>query len=331
MQHQPRVLLTHNIPKKGIDLLKEHFEVYILEPDNSIDVQLNKLLPSFDYLIPLLSVRISGDLLRKCPKLKGIANYAVGYNNIDIDAAIECDIPVSNTPDVLTNATADLTWGLILASMRRIVEGDQECRQTSFSGWAPEYMLGYEITGKTLGIIGMGRIGAAVAKRATGFDMKICYYSRSPSKYNSELLNMEQIIDFKNFLKSCDIISLHVPYTEETHHLIGENEFDLMKKDSFLINTSRGKVVDEVALINALKEGKIAGAGLDVYYNEPIIPKELRDLNNTVLTPHIGSATKFARELMAKMVAENIIAIENGFPPPNIIPEMKKESVKGNH
>jgi glyoxylate reductase len=323
--------LTHKIPKIGLNLLKEHFEVYILEPDNSIDVQLNKLLPSFDYLIPLLSVRVSGNLLRKCPKLKGIANYAVGYNNIDIDAAIECDIPVSNTPDVLTNATADLTWGLILTSMRRIVEGDQECRQTSFSGWAPEYMLGYEITGKTLGIIGMGRIGAAVARRAIGFDMKICYYSRSPSKYNSELLNMEQIIDFKKFLKSCDIISLHVPYTEQTHHLIGENEFDLMKKASFLINTSRGRVVDEVALINALKEDKIAGAGLDVYYNEPIIPKELRDLNNIVLTPHIGSATKFARESMAKMVAENLIAIENGFPPPNIIPEMKKESVKGNH
>ncbi|MHA2109551.1 MAG: hypothetical protein ACW99R_17725, partial [Candidatus Hodarchaeales archaeon] len=134
MQHRSRVLLTHKIPKIGLNLLKEHFEVYILEPDNSIDVQLNKLLPSFDYLIPLLSVRVSGNLLRKCPKLKGIANYAVGYNNIDIDAAIECDIPVSNTPDVLTNATADLTWGLILTSMRRIVEGDQECRQTSFSG-----------------------------------------------------------------------------------------------------------------------------------------------------------------------------------------------------
>ena len=325
MQNKPSVLLTHKIPKIGIDLLKENFEVQVLDSDDSMDTQLKELLPSFDYLIPLLSVTIDGDLLRSCPNLKGIANYAVGYNNIDINAAIECNIPISNTPDVLTNATADLTWGLILATTRRIVEGDQECRNSSFSGWAPEYLLGYEISGKILGIVGMGRIGTAVAKRALGFDMKICYYSRSPSKYIPKSMNLERIIDFNQFLDSCDIISLHVPYSEETHHLIGEDEFKLMKKESFLINTSRGKVVDEAALIKALKNGEITGAGLDVFYNEPSIPKELRKLSNTVLTPHIGSATIFARNSMAIMVAENIIAIENGLSPPNLIPEMKKE------
>ncbi|PWI48012.1 D-glycerate dehydrogenase [Candidatus Heimdallarchaeota archaeon B3_Heim] len=331
MQRKKRVLLTHKIPEIGIDLLKKHFEVVILDSEGSLDIQLNKILPTVDYLISLLSVRIDNNLLRKFPNLKGIANYAVGYNNIDINAAIECGIPVTNTPDVLTNATADLTWGLILAVTRRIVEGDKECRQATFSGWAPEYMLGYELSGKTLGIVGMGRIGTAVAKRGTGFDMKICYHSRTKSKDLPESMKAVHLPDLKTFLESCDIVSLHVPYTDKTHHFIGENELNWMKKNAFLINTSRGKVIDEVALINTLSESKIAGAGLDVYYNEPLIPKGLRELNNTVLTPHIGSATKQAREAMAIMVAENIIAIEKGLIPPNLIPEMKKEILKGNH
>ena len=331
MQRKIRELLTHIIPKKGIELLKNHFEVVILDSGCSPDIQLSKILPTVDYLVSLLSVRIDSNLLEKCTNLKGIANYAVGYNNIDVSAAIECGIPVTNTPDVLTNATADLTWGLILAVTRRIVEGDQECRQAAFSGWAPEYMLGYELSGKTLGIVGMGRIGSAVAKRWTGFDMKICYYSRSKSNNLPDSMKVTYIPELKELLESCDIVSLHVPYTDETHHLIGENELDLMKNNAFLINTSRGKVIDEVALIKALSERKIAGAGLDVYYNEPLIPKEMRELNNIVLTPHIGSATKQAREAMAIMVAENIIAIEKGLIPPNLIPEMKKENLKGNH
>ncbi|MHA2095618.1 MAG: 2-hydroxyacid dehydrogenase, partial [Candidatus Hodarchaeales archaeon] len=297
----------------------------ILDSKQSIELQLNQALPKADYLVSLLSVKIKSDLLEKCPNLKGIANYAVGYNNIDINAAIEYGIPVTNTPDVLTNATADLTLGLILASTRRIIEGDQECRNDNFTGWGPEYMLGYELSGKTLGIVGLGRIGSAVAKRALGFGMRICYFSRSPSKHQPESVTAAFIPDLHKFLQSSDIVSLHVPYTNDTHHLISEHELKLMKKTAFLINTSRGKVIDEKALISALKDGKIAGAALDVFYNEPEIPKELRELNNVVLTPHIGSATIEAREAMAILVAENIISIEKGGTPPNLIPEMKKK------
>ncbi len=324
MPDPTRVLLTHKIPKKGLDLLKKRFKLLYLDSDEPITPQLHKMLPTVEYLVPLLSISVSEELLRKCPKLKGIANYAVGYNNIDISAAINYNIKVTNTPDVLTNATADLVWALILSVSRRIVESDQVCRNNQFKGWLPELMLGTELTGKTLGIIGMGRIGQAVAKRALGFDMNIQYYGRS-KKSLDDLGDPKFIPDLNTLLKTSDIISLNVPYSEITHHLIDEAEFTTMKNSAFLINTARGRVVNERALIQALKTGQIAGAGLDVFYDEPRIPKELIDLDNVVLTPHIGSATVQTREAMAIMVAENIIAIEDGKIPKNLIPEMKKK------
>ncbi len=328
MPNPPRVLFTHKIPKKGLDLLKTRFELVYLDDDKPIMPQLHKMLPTADYLVPLLSVNVNEDLLSKCPKLKGIANYAVGYNNIDVPAAIKYNIQITNTPDVLTNATADLVWALILTVARRIVESDKLCRNEQFKGWLPELMLGTELSGKTLGIIGMGRIGQAVAKRALGFGMSIQYNGRS-EKSLKDLGNPQFIPDLKNLLKSSDIISLNVPYSDETHHLIDEHELMLMKKSAILINTARGRVVNERALIQALKLGEIAGAGLDVFYDEPQIPKELCNLNNVVLTPHIGSATVQTREAMAIMVAENIIAIEDGKVPKNIISEIKmKKKIK---
>ena len=319
-----RVLLTHKIPKKGLDLLKKRFELVYLDSDKSITAQLHKKLPTVEYLVPLLSISVNEELLSKSQKLKGIANYAVGYNNIDISAAIKYNIQVTNTPDVLTNATADLVWALILSITRRIVESDQMCRNNQFKGWLPELMLGTELTGKKLGIIGMGRIGQAVAKRALGFDMNVQYYGRS-KKSLVNLGNPKFIPDLSTLLKTSDIISLNIPYSENTHHLIDEAEFSMMKNSAFLINTARGRVVNERALIQALKTGQIAGAGLDVFYDEPHIPEELSELNNVVLTPHIGSATVQTREAMAVMVAENIIAIEDGKIPENLIPEMRKK------
>ncbi|MFX0151728.1 MAG: 2-hydroxyacid dehydrogenase [Candidatus Hodarchaeota archaeon] len=324
MKPRARVLCTHKIPDIGLRLLHEHAEVIILDDNSSLKPQLLELIPTVDYLVPLLSVEVTDVLLESAPKLKGIANYAVGYNNIDIQAAINRNILVTNTPGVLTNATADLVWGLILSVTRRIIEGDKICRDNAFPGWLPEYLLGFEVTGKTLGIIGLGRIGTAVVKRAIGFDMKVLYYSRSRKKEIEKKFGLTFKENLDDLLKEADIISLNLPYTPGTQDMISKRELSLMKSSAFLINTARGKLVNEKDLITALKQKKIAGAGLDVFYDEPHISKELRELSNVVLTPHIGSATIKARNAMAKIVAENILAMERGEQPPNLIPEMKE-------
>ncbi|UCG01447.1 MAG: D-glycerate dehydrogenase [Candidatus Heimdallarchaeota archaeon] len=323
MNSRPLVLCTHSIPETGLNILKKSMDIKILDETISIKSQLQELLPTADFLIPLLSVDITEDLMDLAPSLRGIANYAVGYNNIDINSAKKRNILVTNTPDVLTNATADLVWGLILTVTRRIVEGDTICRDNKFPGWLPKYLLGFEITGKTLGIIGLGRIGTAVAKRAYGFDMRVLYHSRTRKHSIEAEYNLVFKENLKDVLKEADIISINVPYTSETHHLISEREFEIMKPSAYLINTARGKVINEKVLINALKNKVIAGAALDVFYDEPSIPTELRELKNVVLTPHIGSATTQARNAMAKMVADNILAIERGDQPPNLIPELK--------
>ncbi len=284
---------------------------------------MTKLLPTVDYLVPLLSVPVKDELISIGKKLKGIAVYAVGYNNIDVASAKENGIIVTNTPGVLTNATADLAWALILTLTRRILESDKECRTGNFKGWRPSYMLGFELNGASLGIIGMGRIGTAIAKRGVGFGMDISYHSRNEKFDLPANLNAKFEPNLENLLRKSDIISLNLPYTPETHHLIGKKELGYMKKTAFLINTSRGRVIDEKELIYALQMDQIAGAGLDVFYDEPLIPKKLIELPNVVLTPHIGSATVYARDEMALMVANNIIAIENGEIPPNLIPELK--------
>ena len=296
------VLFTHKIPDLGINIIKEHCDIIILEENLPLKSQLEEYLPNAKYLVSLLSVNIDENIIQLGTRLKAIANYAVGYNNIDIKTAQKKNILVTNTPDVLTNATADLIWGLILAVTRRIVEGDLVCRENTFKGWKPEYMLGFEVTGETIGIVGMGRIGEAVAKRASGFDMKIMYYSRTRKKDLETKYNLVYKETLSELLGEADIVSLNIPYTKETHHLISKKELDSMKNSAYLINTSRGRVIEENDLITALKSKSIAGAALDVFYNEPSIPKTLRDLSNVVLTPHIGSATKNARNAMAKKV-----------------------------
>jgi glyoxylate reductase len=257
---------------------------------------------------------VDGELLSSASHLKIVANYAVGYNNIDLDAARRHHIVVSNTPDVLTDATADLTWALLLATARRVVEGDAVVRSNRWTGWTPTQHLGKEVSGKTLGIIGMGRIGRAVAQRAEGFRMAIRYQSHHsppavPGVWEPRALD--------RLLQESDFVTLHVPLNSKTRHLIGTRELSLMRPTAILINTSRGPVIDEAALAHALQSGTIAGAGLDVYEEEPTVHPLLPSLKQVVLLPHLGSATMQTRVQMGLICLDNIQAVLEGRPAPN--------------
>lgn len=273
---------------------------------------------NYAVVVSMLNDQIDAELLSQAgPDLKLIANYGVGFNNIDVKAANAKGIYVSNTPDVLTDATADLAWALLFAGARRVVEGDNICRTASFS-WAPEYMLGYDVTGKTLGIIGAGRIGSNFARKAVlGFSMNVIYYGRHNSpeldKLGAKLVTLDEL------LAESDYISLHVPLTPETRHMLGADEFAKMKRTAILVNTARGPVIDEAALADALKNHVIAAAGLDVYEREPQIESALKSLANVVLMPHVGSATFDTRTNMGLMIARNIEAVLAGKLPPNMV------------
>lgn len=267
-------------------------------------------------VICTLNERFDAPMLAAAPSLRVIANYAVGYNNIDLDAAKACGVIVTNTPDVLTNATADITWALILAVARRVVEGDQLVRQNRWTGWSPTQMLGVDLADKTLGIIGMGRIGQAVARRAGGFEMKVLYWTRSERSPQPPDASWQRV-SFEELLRRSDFLSLHVPLTQETRHLINEGALRLMKPTAFLINAARGPVVDEAALVKALQEHRLAGAGFDVYEKEPELHPGLRELSQVVLLPHLGSATTETRIKMGMMCVENVLAVLEGKPAPN--------------
>ena len=273
-------------------------------------------------IITMLSDRVDGNLMDAAAGVEIIANYAVGYNNMDVDAATKRGIYLSNTPDVLTDDTADMAFALILAVARRIPEADRLTRNGLYKGWGPEFMLGQSVSGKTLGIIGAGRIGTAVARRAVGFGMDIVYYNRSRKKDVEDF--GAKYVSFEKLLSDSDIVSVHVPLGKETHHLIDRAALESMKRSSILINTSRGPVVDEKALVEALGKGVIAGAGLDVYENEPKLADGLSSLENAVLCPHLGSATRETRGKMADIAAENIISVLNGGLPKTGINEVAK-------
>jgi len=312
---RPIIFLTQPIPAPAIARLEEVFELH----QNTTDSILNKAeliagIKDADVLLCLLTDSIDIEVIDAAPRLKCISNYAVGYNNIDVDHATHKGIVVCNTPGVLTETTADLTWALLMSCARRIVESDRFLRQGRFTGWKPLLLLGNDIHGKTLGIIGMGRIGRAVARRASGFDMRILYYD--PSVDKDSLPAEYEAVELDNLLKNSDFISIHVPLLPATHHLIGAREFALMKSNAVLINTARGPIVDESALIQALREGRIAAAGLDVYEQEPQVPQELIELENAVLLPHIGSASVETRTRMGLLAAENAIAVIQGRTPP---------------
>ena len=315
-----KVLVTARMPEEVLSLIGQDHQVESYDADPPMDRQrLLRSIADKEGLLCTITDRIDTEVLDRAPALQVIANYGVGFEHIDIDGSTRRGIPVTNTPGVLTEATADLAFALVLATARRIVEGDKRVREGKFQYWAPLLFLGQEVNGKTMGIIGMGRIGKAVARRAAGFGMKLIYHSRtrlSPAE-EKELGASWQPLE--TVLREADFVTLHVPLTPHTRHLIGSRELELMKNSAYLINTTRGPVVDEAALVAALRQGRIRGAGLDVYEREPELCPGLADLENAVLLPHLGSATVETRTRMALMAAENLLAGLRGDPPPNCL------------
>jgi len=321
MKSKPKVLVTSRIPDEGMRLLEEHCDVKVFDYEGVFprDMLLREV-KGVDAIVCLLADKIDGEVMDAAgPQLKVVANYAVGFDNIDVDAATKRGVMVTNTPGVLTDTTADLAWALILATARRVVEGDKFLRQGKFKGWKPMLLLGTDVHHATLGIIGFGNIGRAVARRAIGFDMKVIYYSahRAPRELERQLNAEYRLLD--DLLKEADFISIHVPLTRETRHLIGERELKMMKHEAYLINTARGPIVDEKALAKALKEGWIRGAGLDVFEREPEVEPDLLELDNVILLPHLGSASYATRAKMATMAAENVLKALKGEVPPNLV------------
>lgn len=310
-----RIFVTRKIPQPGIDKLKSAFDDVEVWPwDRDLTkAELIEHMHGCNALLSMLTNPLDREVIDSNPHLKGICNYAVGFNNIDVEYAHSKGIAVTNTPDVLTETTADLTWALIMSAARRLLEGDQMMRSGSFAGWEPLMLLGRDVHHKILGIIGMGRIGMAVAARAVGFGMRIIFHNSNCPVDN--LPFEAECVELETIYKEADFITIHAPLTPQTRHLIGAKELGLMKRTAVLINTARGPIIDERALVRALQEHQIFAAGLDVYEFEPALAEGLKDLPNVVLLPHIGSASIETRTNMALLAAENAIAILHGQKP----------------
>ena len=314
----PVVLLTRRLPEPVMEEMMRRFTLIgNLEDRPMTRLELLTQVGEAEALAVTLADTVDTELLSHAGRLRVVAVYAAGYNNVDLQAATARGIVVTNTPDVLTETTADLTWGLMLAVARKIPEGERLVREARWSGWAPTQALGSEVHGRTLGIVGMGRIGRAVTRRAPGFGMPVLYSSRRALGRDEEQRFNGQAVSLPDLLAAADFVSLHVPLTEHTRHLIGKKELALMRSTAFLINTARGAVVDEAALAEALASGRLAGAGLDVYEHEPDVHPALLGLSNVVLLPHLGSATAQTRLRMGMMVIENITAVLSGGQAPN--------------
>jgi glyoxylate reductase len=317
-----RVFITRRVPQVGIKLLQEAgFEVNIHDSDLPIErTMLLEQLHTGNYqaLLTTLSDKVNDELLDVSPNLKIVANFAVGYDNIDLPACTKRNVLVSNTPGVLSEATADQAFALILAVARRVVEGHTMVARNEWQGWAPLQLLGQDITGRTLGIIGMGRIGGEVAKRAKGFDMRVLYFNRKRDLEAESQLDVHYA-DLPTLLKESDVVSIHCPYTTETHHLIDEKQLQQMRPNAILVNTARGPIVHEAALVRALQEKRIWGAGLDVFEFEPKVTNELKTMPNVVLAPHLGSATEGTRNAMITLAAQAIVAVLNNQRVPHLL------------
>ncbi|NLO27667.1 MAG: D-glycerate dehydrogenase [Actinobacteria bacterium] len=321
---KPRLLLTRRIPEPGYSLAHEVFTVTGGDEDRPLAREfLLQGISGVDALICLLTETVDGPVMDAAGgRLRVISNMAVGFDNIDVAAATARGILVTNTPGVLTDATADLAWALILGAARRVVEGDRLVREGLFEQWGPFLLLGRAVAGATLGIVGMGRIGQAVARRAVGFDMRVLYTRLHGPLSADEIpagARWEYCPGLDELLSEADVVSLHVPLDSRTRHLIGARELGLMKPGSLLVNTSRGPVVDEAALVDALKAGRPGGAGLDVYEEEPRLAPGLAGLENVVLLPHLGSATVETRGRMAVMAVENASAAVRGEAAPHVV------------
>ena len=316
---RPSILVTRVLPDEGMERLSSISDVDVWGEDRPMPRKdLLERIQNKDGLLCLLGDRVDGEVIDRSPGLKVIGNYAVGFDNIDIEHASRKGIPVINTPGVLTDATADLAFALLLASARRIAEGDRFIREGRFITWGPKLMLGKDVKGATLGVVGAGKIGEAVLKRGRGFEMDLLYHSRSRKPKIEEELGAEYR-ELDELLRESDFVSLNCPLTEETYHMIEKRELELMRSDAVLINTARGPVVDEKSLYHALKDGIIGGAGLDVFEEEPKVHPKLMELENVTMVPHVGSSTVSTRRKMAFMVIEGMVKVFEGRMPENIV------------
>ncbi|MCM3734710.1 NAD(P)-binding domain-containing protein [Bacillus cytotoxicus] len=319
-----KILIAGQIPKIGLQLLRGH-EVEMYDKEELIGTEeLVARVQDKDALLSLLSTKVTEEVIAAAPHLKIIANYGAGYDNINYKYAAEKDIAVTNTPKVSTEATAELTFAILLAAARRIPEGDTLCRTVGFNGWALLFFLGREVYGKTIGIIGLGEIGKAVAKRAKAFGMNIVYTGPS-RKYEAEQELEATYVTLEELLQTADFITINCAYNPKLHHMIDEEQFRMMKKTAYMINAARGPIMNEEALAHALETKEIEGAALDVFEFEPKITEKLKELTNVVLTPHIGNATIETRDAMAEMAVRNILEVLEGNEP--LTPVYKKELV----
>jgi D-3-phosphoglycerate dehydrogenase len=316
---KPKVIVTRRWPEKVEQALKEHFDVELNAEDKPFTAaDLKDAVTRADALFSTVTDKIDADVLATEPKrCRLVSNFAVGFNNIDTNAAKEHGIVVTNTPDVLTHATADLAMTLLLMVARRAGEGERHVRSKSWTGWRPTHMMGAHVTGKTLGLIGIGRIGGAVAKKASrGFDMNVIAYDPyPPEQARLDELGVSMVDSLDDIFTQSDFVSIHCPATPENHHLVNADRLASMKPTAFVINSARGDIIDEKALVNALARGEIAGAGLDVFEQEPKVSEDLLTMENTVLLPHLGSATTETREAMGFRVLENAKAFFNNQAP----------------
>lgn len=316
-----KIYITRQLPERGLNRIKQYFDTevwpdYAPPPKETII----KKAKNMDALVTLLSDKIDPEVFNAAPKLKIISQLAVGFDNVDLQEATKRGIYVTNTPEVLTDTTADFSWALLMAVARRVVEADRYVRAGHWKvAWHPDMMTGRDVHDATIGIVGAGRIGYAMAKRASGFDMKILFYDVVPRPEIEKDFGAKKV-ELDTLLKEADFVSIHVPLMKETHHLMNEQRLRLMKNTAYLINNSRGPVVDEKALYKALKEGWIAGAGLDVFEQEPTpMDNPLIKLNNIVVAPHISSASLETRSQMSQMVADNLVSFFEGKKPPNLV------------
>ncbi|TFV86380.1 D-glycerate dehydrogenase [Oxalobacteraceae bacterium OM1] len=319
--NKPAVLATRAVFPDVIARLEQHFDVQSNQDDRSwTESELIAAAQGKAALFTTPSERVSAALIGAAPSLKAVCNMAVGYNNIDVDAATRAGIIVTNTPDVLTETTADFAWALMLATARRVTESEHWLRAGKWQKWRYDTLLGVDVHGTTLGIIGMGRIGQAIARRAMGFNMRVIYHNRS--RLAPELEAESHRAEYRDkaaLLREADHVVLTLPYSPQSHHSIGAAELALMKPTATLVNIARGGIVDDAALVDALQARRIAAAGLDVFENEPALHPGFLALSNVVLTPHIGSATEATRRAMANLAADNLIAALTGGTPPNIL------------
>ncbi len=317
---KPKILVTREVFDEVLDYLSQYFEVTSNQSDVPLDPStLASKLSDKEGALITLSDRIDSTLLSHCPKLKAVCNIAVGYNNIDLDACTKVKVMATNTPGVLDDSTADFTWALILATARRVVETDGWVRAGKWRGWNLKQFLGTDVHHATLGILGFGRIGRRVARRALGFDMTVLYHDMSRADGETERQCSATYVTSDALLASSDILSIHVPYSPATHHLVGAVELGKMKRGAILIHAARGGVVNDGALVEALRSGHLGGAGLDVFENEPALNPAFLSMKNVVLTPHIASSSEATRHGMAMLAAQNLVAALIIGNPPNLL------------